>query len=284
MKTTMRISAALLLAAAAGCSGADPLGGLVLQGGSRVGSAYTHDRTETVEGWLSVTADGKESRQPLARMEHRVFEDEILDMDGPKIMKLRRKNTAWELRRQGPGDAALRPVARSLTGKTIVVRRGDLGTEIEGADGVTADERRANSIDALEAILSLPAGPVAPGQEWEIDGERLVEIFGGEGESGLKVRDARGTGRLERLEGSGAARVAVVLVRIRTVGSLRRLLDVDMTLTLEGTFRLEVGTGRLLGFDAQGRGEISGEVDRGGKPAVYAGTIKLAVEGRNIHR
>jgi hypothetical protein len=270
----------LLLALAAGCAGPSAMDKVALGVGPRPGTATVAERKETWTGSLAVTADGQETRQNVSKEDRRVFEDEVLEAEGGHVTKLRRKVTEWTLRRQGPGDAAPVAVPRKLAGKTIVLRRTELGTEHDGAEGIPADELRAHPIDALDAILSLPARPVAPGETWEIDGDRIVEVLGGEGESGLKVREARGTGRFERLDGG----LAVVSVKIEAAGAFRQLLDVDVALAVAGSFRLEPGTGRLHDFRATGEGKVSGEVDRKGKPAVYSGSFLFTAEGSNRPR
>jgi len=257
-----RLMFAVVLAAAAGCS--------------------TSETPEKVTGWLRVKADGAETKQPLVKDEVRVFDDEVLEVDGGRVTKLRRKNVEWTLKRQTPGEAAPVAVPRASVGKTIVLRRTDLGTEYEGADGIPEDELRANVLGALEAIVSPPSEPVAPGAEWQVDGDRLVEMFGGEeGGRSLKIRSASGTGRLVSVE---SGRLANVRVQLSLLGSFRSLLDVDVKMDLTADLQFDLAAGRPISFQAHADGVISGEVDRKGKFASYAGEFTFDAKAHNRYR
>jgi hypothetical protein len=287
MKTSMRtVLAVALAAAAAGCSSSAPSPSapdkVVLRVAPTPGLAFTHERTEKVTGWLSVKADGAESRQPLVKDERRVYEDEVLEVEGSHVVKLRRKNVEWDLKRQAPGDAAMTAVPMKCVGKTIVLRRTDLGTEYEQTDGLPEQELRANVLGTLEALVSPPAEAVAVGAEWPIDGDRIVEMFGGEGGGrALKVRSASGVGRLDALE---EGRFAKVTVKLTLGGSFRSLLDVDVTMDLTAHVKVDLAAGRPLAFDAHADGIIRGDVDRQGKPAAYNGEFTFDATGRNRYR
>lgn len=277
----MRLMLAGVLAVA-GCSTSETSEKVVLRGAPMQGLSYTREQAEKVTGWLRVKADGAESKQPLAKDEVRVFDDEVLEVDGGRVTKLRRKNVEWILKRQVPGDAAPVAAARASVGKTIVLRRTDLGTEYDGADGIPEDELRANLLGGLEAIVSPPSEPVAPGAEWQVDGERLVEMFGGdEGGRALKLREASGTGRLLSVE---AGRLANVRVQLSLLGSFRSLLDVDVKMDLTADVQFDLAAGRPLSFKAHADGVISGEVDRKGKPASYAGEFTVDARAQNRYR
>jgi hypothetical protein len=196
-------------------------------------------------------------------------------------MKLRRKNLEWDLQRQAPGDNAMKSVPRMSVGKVFVLRRTDLGTEYDGADGLPEEELRANLLGTLEALVSPPAEPVAVGEEWPIDGDRVVEIFGGERGRALKVRTASGVGRLDALE---AGRIARITVKLTVGGSFRSLLDVDVTMDLTAQFKVDLAAVRPLAFDAHADGRILGEVDRQGRPAQYTGEFTYDATGRNRYR
>lgn len=282
MKITDRLIAAALLLVSAGCATPGSQEKIVLKGAATKGLAYTQERTEKVSGWLSVKADGAESKQPLTKDERRVFEDEVLEVENGRIMKLRRKNVEWVLKRQGAGETALQTVPRATVGRTIVLRRTDLGTEYDEADGLPQDELRANLLGGLEALVSPPAEAVGVGSEWPVDGDRLVEMFGGdEGARALKVREASGTGRLVSID---ADRVAVITVKLKLHGSFRTLLDVDVAMDMTANFRFDLNAGRPLSFDAHADGKISGEVDRKGKPAVYSGEFAFDTTASNKYR
>ena len=278
----LRLVMAGVLAAVAGCSTSEAPEKVTLRGAPSQGLSYTREQAEKVTGWLRVKADGAESKQPLLKDEVRVFDDEVLEVDGGRVMKLRRKNVEWTLKRQTPGEAVPVSVPRASVGKTIVLRRTDLGTEYEGGDGIPEDELRANLLGGLEAIVSPPAEPVAPGAEWPIDGERLVDLFGGEeGGRALKIREASGTGRLVSVE---AGRLANVRVQLSLLGSFRSLLDVDVKMDLTADLQFDLAAGRPLSFKAHADGVISGEVDRKGKPASYAGEFTFDAKAQNRYR
>lgn len=282
MKTTKRILLAGVLMAAAGCSAPEPDEKFLLRAAPEKGLALRRDLNEKSSGWLSVRADGAETRQALAKDEHRVFEDEILEVEGARVLKLRRTHTLWDLKRQGPGDAAPVSVPRALVGKPIVLVRTDLGTEYEGAEGLPEEELKANLLGAIEALVSPPSEPVAVGTEWVVDGDRIVEMFGGEGSSrALKVRWVTGTGRLDSIEGTGIAHVSI---RLKAGGAFRTLLDVDVDLDLTARFRFDLKTSRVRDYDAHAEGRIAGEVDRKGKPAVYSGAFSMDASGILTYR
>lgn len=267
----------LLWAACAGTGSGDKV---VLRLDAPAGSAFRRELDGTMRGSLVVRAEGKESRQPLVKDERRVVEDEILESTAEGIQKVRRKTVEWTLRRQGPDDAAAVSVPRTMVGKTIVLLKTELGTEHEGAQGIPADELRENPIDALDAILSLPDHAVSPGDSWDIDGDHLVAVFGGDGSRGMKVREASGRARLERIDAAGTGRVALITVRIEASGALRQLLDVDLTLSLQGSFRINLDQSRPVSFELQGKGTMSGEVARAKGPAVYEGSFTVDLKGK----
>ena len=270
MKRLLSIAAILL----AGCA-KDPHPGrtrLVLA--PVVGSAFVREFQEFVDGSMTVSSDGKSESFPLFKEENRKAEDEILEADGVRILSLRRKVTAWDLKRRGPADPAPVPVPISLVGKTYVVRRTELGTELEGVEA-SLDELRANSLDQMESVLSLPEYPVGVGDSWPIHGERIVASFGGDGGRGLKIREARGTAHFEGAV-PGNPPVALISVRIEVEGAFRSLLDVDVWMDYRATFRIDIDKNRLVAMDASAEGKINGELDRQGKPAVYQGTFRYS--------
>lgn len=278
----MRLILAGFLAAVAGCASSESQEKIVLRGAPSKGLVYTHERTEKVSGWLTVKSDGAEQRQPLTKDERRVFEDEILEVDGGRVMKLRRKNVEWTLMRQAPGDSAPKAAPRASVGKSIVLRRTELGTEYDDADGIPEEELRANLLGALEVLVSPPAEAIAVGAQWELDGDRIVEMFGGEsGSRALKVRSASGIGHLDSID---ANRVALITVKLTVGGSFRTLLDVDVDMEMTAHFRFDLAAGRPLSFDAHADGKISGEVDRKGKPAEYSGSFAFDATGQNKYR
>jgi hypothetical protein len=285
MKTTIskRLILAAILGAALGCSSPDPAPEKVLlRGNPTKGMAYTRDQTEKVSGWLTVKADGNESKQPLVKEEHRVFEDEVLEVEAHHILKLKRKNVVWDLKRQTPGEAALTAVPRASVGRTIILLRTDLETEYEGGEGIPEDELRANILGTLEALVSPPADPIRVGAEWVVDGERAVEVFGGDnGGRALKIRSVSGTGKLVSID---AGQYANITVKLAVLGSFRSLLDVDVTLDMTANFRFDLGAGRPISFDAHADGKILGEVDRQGKPATYTGAFTFDTNARNKYR
>jgi hypothetical protein len=266
------------------CAGESSAQKLELRVDSPPNSSFQREVIGTMKGSLSIRAGGTEERQTLIRDERRVFEDEILASVGGQITKVRRKIREWSLRRQGPGEPAPVDVSPKLVGRTIVMTRTELGTEHQGAEDVLEDELRANSIDALDAILSLPSQPVSVGDTWEIDGDHLVAIFGGDGQRGMKVRGAKGTARLGRLETSGMGRVAVITVKFEATGALRQLLDVGVELKGEGLFRLDPDAHRPLSFQIVGTGTLSGEVERPKGPAVYDGSFTFDLRGKSTPR
>ena len=76
----MRFVLACVLLAAAGCSTSETHEKVTLRGTPSPGLSYTREQTEEVTGWLSVKANGTESRQPLVKDEVRVFDDEVLEV------------------------------------------------------------------------------------------------------------------------------------------------------------------------------------------------------------
>jgi hypothetical protein len=284
MNRLSRVGFVVLLLLGVSCAGESSAQKIELRIDSSSNSAFVRELEGTMKGTLSIRAGGAEERQTLIREERRVFEDEILASEGGQIMKVRRKIREWTLRRQGPGEPAPVDVSPKLVGRTIVMTRTELGTEHEGAEGASEDELRANSIDALDALLSLPSHPVSVGDTWEIDGDHLVAVFGGDGQRGMKVRGAKGTGRLGQLETSGAHRLAVVAIKFEATGALRLLLDVGVEIKGEGLFRLDPLTRRLLSFQIVGTGTLSGEVERPSGPAVYEGSFTFDVRGKSTPR
>jgi hypothetical protein len=267
---------------AAGCSSPEPDEKFLLRAAPEKGLVLSRDVTEKSTGWLSVRADGAETRQALGKDEHRVFEDEILEVEGSRILKMRRTQTLWDLKRQTPGEAALVSVPRALVGKSIVLVRTDLGTEYEEAEGLPEEELKANLLGSLEALFSPPSVAVAVGEDWVVDGDRIVEMFGGEGSSrALKVRWVIGTGRLDSIEGNGIAHVSV---RLKAGGAFRSLLDVDVELDLTARIRFDLRTSRPRDYDAHAEGRISGDVDRKGKTAVYSGAFTMDASGLITYR
>lgn len=284
MKTMMRKRLVLLaiLGTALGCSSSDPAEKVLLRGNPTKGLAYTREQTEKVSGWLSVKIDGNESKQPLVKEERRVFEDEVLEAEGPRVLKLQRKNLEWELKRQVPGEALVASVPRASVGRWIILLRTDLGTEVEGGEGIPEDELRANLLGTLEALVSPPAEPISVGAEWAVDGERAVEVFGGEnGGRALKLRSISGTGRLDSVE---EGRVANVTVQLEVLGSFRSLLDVDVTMALTAHVRFDLAAGRPISLDARADGKILGEIDRQGKSVYYSGAFTFDASARNRYR
>src|SRR5882672_5114729 len=269
MKKTMR-ALPLVLAILAGCS-SEPAK-IPLKAGVMKGLTYTTERSEAVNGWLTVKADGAESKQLLQKEERRTFQDEILEVDGSRVLKLRRKVLAWSLKRQAPGEASYAEVPRTMVGKTIILKRTDLGTEYEDAEGIPLGELKAHLLGTFEALLSLPPESVSVGSSWELDGDRIVDVFSDEsGSRPFKVRSAMGTGRLDKVEGG----LAQITVNVNAIGAFRSLLDVDVLLDLTIHFRIDQGSGYPMSMDAHADGKISGEVDRKGKPAIYIGEFKF---------
>lgn len=270
------------LAAAFGCSSSEPQEKVLLRGGATKGLQYTQDRTEKVKGHLDIQFDNDLNRQPLVKDEHRVFEDEVLEVQDGRVMSLRRKNLAWDLKRQAFGDASMVVVPRTTVGKTIVLHRTELGTEYENVEGLPMEELKANLLGALEAIVSPPADPVAVGSSWELDGDRIVEMFGSEASSRpLKVREVSGIGRLDWID---ANRVAKISLKLNAKGSFRALLDVDVTLAMTATLQFDLNAGRPVAFDAHADGKIAGEVDRKGKMAYYNGEFAWDAAATNKYR
>lgn len=277
----MRRSLAIALLALAGCAKDPHPGKTRLLLAPEVGSTFVREFQEFVDGSMSVSCDGKTETFPLFKEENRKAEDEILETDGVRILSLRRKVEGWDLKRRGPDDPAPVSVPISLLGKTYVVRRTELGTELEGVQA-SLDELRANSLDQMESVLSLPEFPVGVGDSWTLNGDRIVAAFGGDGGRGLKIREARGSAHFEGAV-PGKPPVALISVRVEVEGAFRSLLDVDVWMDYRATFRVDIDKNRLVAMDASAEGKISGEVDRQGKPAVYAGTFRYSARGSSAY-
>jgi hypothetical protein len=276
----MRPPLALLaiLAAAAGCSGEPsppPPVRVRLALAPAAGSAWVRELQENIDGHLTVRSGGREEVHPLVKEEQRVLEDEVVESDGRQVARVRRKTVSWELKRRAPGGDGPSPVPVSLVGKTLVLRRTDFGTEIDGAEGASADELRANSLEGLESILSLPDHEVWTGETWTIDGDRVARVFGGDGSRGIKVREARGTARLDQVSGP----VAVVSLRLDVEGALRALLDVDVAMEFQGSFQLDLDARTVTSMNLRATGRLSGEVSREGSASTYDGGFKISAKG-----
>ena len=239
------------------------------------GSAWVRDFQENIDGHLSVRSGQRQETYPLVKEERRVVEDQVLESDGRHVVRLRRKTLSWELLRRAPGDPAPAAVPMALVGRSVEMRRTDLGTEIDGAEGASADELRANSLESLEAILSLPDREIVLGDTWPVDGDRVARVFGGEGTRGIKVREARGTARFEEFGG----RTAVVSVRCEVEGGLRSLLDVDVRMSFEASFQINVDAKSVSSMNVIASGTLSGDVIRDGKTSVYDGAFRLVMKG-----
>lgn len=278
-----RLALAACVIAASSCASSEQQEKVLLRGAATKGLLYTHERTEKVRGHLDIQADNALNRQLLAKDEHRVWEDEILDVQDGRVMRLRRKTLEWSLKRQKPGEQELTDVPRTTVGKSFVLQRTDLGTEYEEAEGLAMDELKMNLLGALEALVSPPSHAVSVGASWELDGDRIVEIFGGEGSSRpLKVREVTGSGHLEAVD--PASRVATIVVKLKAEGAFRVLLDVDVTVDMTATFRFDLAAGRPLSFDAHADGKIAGEIDRKGRIAYYNGQFAFDAKGANKYR
>jgi hypothetical protein len=274
----VRKTLSIVLLLLAGCGGSPHAGKTRLVLSPTAGNIFIREFDEFVDGSLVVRADGKEERYPLFKEENRKAEDEILEVDGIRVLSLRRKVTGWDLKRRTPDNASTVPVPISLVGKTYVVKRSELGTVLEGAEGATADEIRANSLDQMESILNFPEYPVGVGDSWPLYDERIIAVFGGEGGRGLKIRAVRGTARLEGAV-PGNPPVALVSVQAEVEGAFRSLLDVDVTMMYRATFRIDIDRQRLVGMEASAEGRIKGEVDRQGKTALYEGDFRYSARG-----
>jgi hypothetical protein len=281
MKIVLRLALLAAPVLALSCSGsADPR--VEIRIDTPAGAVLRKELVSTITGGLAIRAEGKEERQSLIKDERRVVDDEVLSAEGGRVTRLRRTTVEWTMRRQGPGEPAPVDVAFKLPGKTIVLTRTDLGTQIDGAAGVPAEELRLNKIDALEALLSVPDGSVKIGDSWPVNEDHLISVFGDEGVRGVKVREASGTGRLDRIETwDDDARIAVVTLSVEARGGLRQLLDVDVTLKLLGTFFIDTTARRPVAFEIRGTGDLSGEVDRAKGPAVYEGSFTFNIVGKS---
>ena len=238
------------------------------------GESVTTTLEDTVKGTLQVDVGGQSEVQDLAKHELQKVRDEVLEAKAGAPTKVRRETVEWWVEAQGKPRET-----RKLQGKTIVIKVGEAGQEVEGADGVPAAELRRNRLGVLPALLSFPKEPVRPGDSWPLDSERIEATFGGEdGFGGIRVDEASGTGRFLRYEDREGRRCAVLALDLKADGGLRALPDVDLAIRFVLTAHLDVERGRVLGIAGDLEGKFLGEIRRGDRVSKYSGGFTQAVK------
>ena len=244
---------------------------------SAVGEKSVHTRRESNTGKILVTVAGQKVSENTLEVETRRHRDEVLEVDGPVPVRVRRTIEAWSESKE-KGDEAVKAV-KKLQGKTIVLKRtADGGTALEGVEGVPAAELRKQRLRPDVLFGAFPAEPVAVGQEWGIEEGALLKDFGEtSGDDAARFTTARGTAKLEKVEDHKGARCAVVLLSVKAAGTIKGQEALKSSFDIRTRVWVDVAKGRVLTMKGEGEGKIEGTLDQDGEKIQLDGTFTLSI-------
>ncbi|HEX7900813.1 MAG TPA: hypothetical protein VF950_23850 [Planctomycetota bacterium] len=250
---------------------------------SAVGEKSVHTRRESNTGKILVTVAGQKVSENTLEVETRRHRDEVLEVDGPAPVRVRRTIEAWsEIKEKG---AQAVKAVKTLQGKTIVLKRtADGGTAVEGAEGAPAAEVRKQRLRPEILFGAFPAQPVAVGQEWQIEEAALLKDFGETGEDdAARFTTAKGGAKLEKLEEHKGARCAVVAVSVKASGTIKGQTALKSSFDIRARVWMDVAKGRVLTMKGEGEGKIEGTLDQDGEKIQLDGTFTLSIEAEQVY-
>ena len=246
---------------------------------SVAGEAYVHESRETNEGTIVVKIGDMEIPQPMKETEVRNYRDEVLEVESAKASKVRREMREWWQEKTPPGAVEPVKTAKALQGKTIVISRKDGKSSFEGADGIPAAELNRNRLRSEAVFKALPPGPVAVGDTWDVDPKTLLEDFSEAAEAGgPKMLQAKGTGKLEKIEEHKGARCAVVALTIAASGHLPQQEALKMEIAMTARLWIDLDKDRPLTMKGEGAAKLSGSLEQGGQKLSMNGEVKIRNE------
>ena len=250
---------------------------------SAVGEKSVHTRREENTGKILVTVAGQRVAENTREVETRRHRDEVLEVDGPAPVRVRRTIEEWSESKRKAGAEVV--VVRKLQGKTIVLKRtADGGTAVEGAEGAPAVEILKQRLRPDILFGPFPAEPVAVGQEWAIEEKALLKDFSETGEAdAARFTAAHGVAKLEKIEEHKGARCAVVLVSVKASGTIKGQDALKSSFDIRARVWMDVAKGRVLTMKGEGEGKIEGTMDQEGEKIQLDGTFTLSIDADQVY-
>ncbi len=249
------------------------------------GDAWVHARRDTNAGKITVTVAGTDVSQDTYQVETRRVRDEVLEVDGPHPVRVRRTLEEWSDTRRKPDEPAPVKTVKALQGKTIVLKRGaGDATVVEGADGLPAAELRKQRLRPDLLFAAFPAEAVAVGQEWPIDEKALLKDFRETSDDdAAQFSTAQGTARLEAIEDHKGARCAVLAVTVKAAGAIKGQEALKASFEVRARAWLDLAKGRLLTMKGEGEGTMAGEFLQDGETIRLDGRFRLSMEAEQTY-
>jgi hypothetical protein len=245
---------------------------------AHVGEKSVHTRRESNTGRILITLAGQKVTENLLDVETRRHRDEVLEVDGPVPVRVRRTIEEWSESKEKGGETV--KAVKKLQGRTIVLKRNaEGGTDVEGAEGIPAGEIGRQRLRPDILFGAFPAEPMAVGQEWGIEEKALLKDFKETSQDdAARFTAAKGVAKLEKLEDHKGARCAVVLVSVKASGTIKGQDALKSSFDLRTRVWLDVAKGRVLTMKGEGEGKIEGTLDQEGEKMTLDGTFTLSIE------
>ena len=248
---------------------------LKLEFKSAVGEKCVNTRRESNTGRILITAAGQKISENTLEVETRRHRDEVLEVDGPAPVRVRRTIEEWSESKEKGGETV--KAVKKLQGKTIVLKRtADGGIVFEGAEGVPAGELRKQRPRPDVLFGAFPAEPIAVGQEWGIEEKELLKEFGEDDAATFTA--AKGVAKLEKIEDHKGARCAVILVSVKASGTIKGQDALKSAFDIRARVWMDIARGRVLTMKGEGEGKIEGTLDQEGEKIQIDGTFTISIE------
>lgn len=240
------------------------------------GEKSLHQWKESNTGRIVAVVAGREAVETTHQIESRRYRDEVLEVDGPAPVRVRRAIELWTESRRRDGETVTEP--RKLQGRTITIRRTpDGGSAVEGADDAPPAELRKQRLRPEILFGAFPAEEVAVGQDWGIEEAVLLKDLGASNDA-TRFTTAQGRAKLEKLEEHQGARCAVVSVNVKASGAIQGQEALRTSFDIRARVWIDVAKGRLLTLKGEGEGKVEGTLDQDGEKIKLDGTFTLSIE------
>ena len=252
-----------------------------LQWTCRKGDKVAHTLTSKADLKGKRTVQGNPEDLEKLVTECKRYRDEVLEIAAQEPTQVRRKFTEWWEEVKKPSDAKPIRVAKTLQGKTIVLKKKGEETDFAGAPDAPAEELRMNRLRHDVYLLSLPRKPVAVGHEWAVDEKALAADLR-DSIRGYDPVTSKATGKFEKVEAYAGVQCAVVVFTLETEGTWRgwNVSKYQVRSQMRGWLSLD--RGRMLAVRTEGSTAFSADTQVGTVRTQVESSTTYTIETENV--
>jgi hypothetical protein len=247
----------------------------------RKGDKIVHSMTAKTEGKGKRTVQGTPEDLEKQDTEVKRYRDEILEVAGPEPTQVRRKVLEWWEEVKTPKDAKPIRVAKTLQGKTVMLKKKGEETDIAGAPDAPPEELRRNRLRHDVYLSSLPKKPVAVGHEWVIDEKALVADLR-DSIKGYDPGTSKATGKFDKVEAYAGVQCAVVVFTLESEGTWRGWNVSKYSMKVQLRCWLSLDRGRLFAVRTEGSTTFSADTQIQTTRTLVESSSTYTIETENV--